>query len=202
MARPKKTETKSKFIPELATTKEKNKTNQYVNNAEFLAEIIKYRALCKTAKAKNKPKPKIPDIIGKQLLLIAKNLSHKPNFNNYPSKEEMIGDGIENCIMYFDNFDPKKSKYPFTYFTKIIYYAFVRRIQKEKKQLYVRYKMTQQSNSLNNQELQENEELNPGSNAELYENISDFIGKYEEAQAASKKKNSTKKVKLELLIDD
>jgi hypothetical protein len=56
----------------------------------------------------------------------------------------MIGDGIENCLMYFDNFNPEKSKNPFAYFTQIIWYAFLRRIDKEKKQTYIKYKATEQ----------------------------------------------------------
>jgi hypothetical protein len=70
-------------------------------------------------------------------------LSQKPNFANYPFKEEMIGDGIENCLMYAHNFNPRKSKNPFSYFTQIIYFAFLRRIEKEKKQAYVKLKMTE-----------------------------------------------------------
>jgi hypothetical protein len=55
----------------------------------------------------------------------------------------MISDGIENCLLYIDNFDPEKYSNPFAYFTQIIYYAFLRRIQKEKKHMYIRYKSMQ-----------------------------------------------------------
>ena len=58
----------------------------------------------------------------------------------------MINDGIENCLQYIDNFNPEKSNNPFAYFTQIIYYAFLRRIQKEKKHLFVKFKMTEQTN--------------------------------------------------------
>jgi hypothetical protein len=181
---------KSKFIQELATTKtpkEKKKAVHYVSNAEMLQAIIQYKLDIKANKKAKLPKPKIPNIIGKQLTLIAQNLSHKPNFNNYSFKDEMIGDAIENCIMYFDNFDPKKSKYPFTYFTKIIYYAFVRRIQREKKHLYIKYKATQQAGILHEAEYSD-DEGGGGQQFELYDNITEFIGKYEDAQNASKKK--------------
>jgi hypothetical protein len=184
-----KVKEKSKFIAELATTKtkeEKKKQVNYVSNAEMLAAIIQYKLDTKLAKKAKQPKPKIPNIVGKQLYLIAENLSHKRNFNNYSFRDEMIGDAIENCIMYFDNFDPKKSKYPFTYFTKIIYYAFVRRIQREKKHLYIKYKATQQAGILH--EAEYSDEDNPGQQFELYDNITEFIGKYEAAQDASKKK--------------
>jgi|2_EtaG_2_1085320.scaffolds.fasta_scaffold83197_2 hypothetical protein len=103
----------------------------YVNNSDFLAEIIKYK--------QNKEKG-IPDSIGAAFLAIATNLSHKPNFANYTYKEDMIGDGIENCVQYLNNFDPEKSKNPFGYFTQIIWYAFLRRIAKEKKQSYIKLK--------------------------------------------------------------
>jgi hypothetical protein len=108
--------------------------NHYVNNADFLKSMIQYKKDCRRAKRAAEPKPKIPDYMGKCLMLIAENLSHKPNFISYSFRDEMICDAIENCIMYFDNFDPKKSKNPFAYFTQIIYFAFIRRIHKEKKQ--------------------------------------------------------------------
>ena len=101
--------------------------NHYVNNADFLAALVKYRTECATAKEENKPEPKIPDYIGECFLKIAEHLSRKPNFISYTYRDEMISDGVENCLMYFRNFDPAKSKNPFAYFTQIIYYAFLRR---------------------------------------------------------------------------
>ncbi len=67
----------------------------------------------------------------------------RPNFINYAFKDDMISDGIENCLHYIHNFNPEKSTNPFAYFTQIIYYAFIRRIQKEKKQLYIKFKSMQ-----------------------------------------------------------
>ena len=80
-------------------------------------------------------RPPVSEYIGECFMKIAEHLSYKPNFINYEYREEMIGDGIENCLMYAHNFDPEKSKNPFSYFTQMIYYAFLRRIQKEKKQI-------------------------------------------------------------------
>ncbi len=57
----------------------------------------------------------------------------------------MICDGIENCVQYIHNFDPEKSKNPFAYFTQIIQYAFLRRIQKEKKQLEIKTKIIERT---------------------------------------------------------
>lgn len=172
----------------------KTKSNHYVSNPDFLKAIIQYKKDIKAAKKAGKPKPRIPDIIGKQLLLIAENLAHKPNFNGFTWKDEMIGDGIENCIMYFDNFDPKKSKNPFAYFTQIIYYAFLRRILKEKKQLYVKYKATEQFSILGDTERVENED-GSFSQFEMYENISEFIGNFEETKKRKKKAKISKTVK-------
>ena len=110
----------------------------YVNNADFLAAIREYKEKVKEAKATGKEKPQVSNYIGECILKIANHLSYKPNFINYTYREEMISDGIENCIMYIDNFDSDKYTNPFAYFTQIIYYAFIRRIQKEKKQTLIK----------------------------------------------------------------
>jgi hypothetical protein len=115
----------------------------YVNNADLLAELIKYRKQVEEAKEQNLPKPIVSNYIGECLLKIATHLSYKPNFINYSYREDMILDGVENCIQYIDNFDPSKSKNPFSYFTQIIWYAFLRRIAKEKKQTYIKGKLIQ-----------------------------------------------------------
>jgi hypothetical protein len=178
--------------------------NHYVDNTEFLEAIKNYRSSCAACRAENKPIPKIPDYMATCLMLIAKNLANKPNFYAYTFKDEMIGDAIENCIMYFHNFDPDKSSNPFAYFTQIIYFAFLRRIQKEKKQLYVKYKSYEQFGVLDDNEKNDLEENGMVSaQFEMYENISEFIDNYEETNRKNKLKNSkAKKTKLELLFDD
>jgi len=114
------------------------KNSHYIDNKKFLEEIINYKKEVKKAKRENLPKPGVNNYIGQCFMDIAENLAKKPNFANYPFKEEMIGDAVENCMMYTTNFDPAKSKNPFAFFTQIIFYAFLRRIQKEKKQLYIK----------------------------------------------------------------
>ena len=109
----------------------------YVDNKTLYQVMVEYKKDVKDAEEVDDPPPKIPDYVGACLLKIANRLSTKPNFINYTFREEMVSDGIENCINYINNFDPEKSKNPFAYFTQIIYYAFLRRIQKEKKQLYL-----------------------------------------------------------------
>jgi hypothetical protein len=116
---------------------------QYVNNADFLAAIVEMRAKKREAEEKGLPKPIVSNYIGECILKIATHLSYKPNFINYSYRDEMISDGIENCLQYIDNFDPTKSNNPFAYFTQIIWYAFLRRIAKEKKQSYIKGKLIQ-----------------------------------------------------------
>ena len=108
---------------------------EYVNNKDFLAAMIEYKASVHTAQEKENDRPIVPTYVGECIMKIATHLARKPNFVNYTFKEEMISDGIENCLQYIDNFNPEKSNNPFAYFTQIIYYAFLRRIQKEKKHL-------------------------------------------------------------------
>jgi hypothetical protein len=162
----------------------------YVNNTDFLNSLIEYKAKCDEAKANNKQDPQIPNYIGECFLKIGEHLSRKPNFISYSFRDEMIADGIENCLMYFRNFDPAKSKNPFAYFTQIIYYAFLRRIMKEKKQLYVKYKATEQFGILDEAEMFEDENGNY-KQFEMYENISQFIQTFEE----NKKKKKAKVIK-------
>lgn len=123
----------------------KKKSEHYVNNKEFLLALVDFRAECKEAEEKGQPKPRIGNYIGECFLKIATHLSYKPNFVNYMFREDMICDGIENCVQYINNFDPAKSSNPFAYFTQIIYYAFLRRISKEKRQLEIKNKIITKS---------------------------------------------------------
>src|SRR6056300_1264153 len=113
----------------------------YVNNKDFLAAMTEYRKLVQEAKKKGVQKPPVTDYIGECFLKIANHLSYRPNFIDYTLKDDMISDGIENCLQYVSNFNPEKSNNPFAYFTQIIYYAFIRRIQKEKKQAEIKQKL-------------------------------------------------------------
>ena len=126
--------------------KRAKRSEHYVNNKEFLNALENYFAEIERAKLEGKPKPVIPRYIGECFLKIANHLSYKPNFVNYMFKDDMICDGIENCVRYIHNFSPDKSKNPFAYFTQIIYYAFLRRISQEKKQLEIKNKILEKTN--------------------------------------------------------
>ena len=176
-----------------------NTKKHYINNADFCKALVDYKEAVALAKKERQPKPSIPNYIGECFMKIAEGLSHKPNFINYTYRDEMIADGIENCLMYFENFDPQKSNNAFAYFTQIIYYAFLRRIQKEKKQLYVKYKSTENFGILDESELMCFDEIN-SKPFELYDNISEFIENFEETK---KKKKIVKKEKgIEKFLED
>lgn len=114
--------------------------SNYIDNKEFYAMLVDYREKCNEARSQDKPLPRIPEKIGECFLMIATRLSSKVNFSGYTYKDEMVSDGLENCIVAVHSFDPEKSKNPFAYFTQIIWYAFLRRIEKEKKQTYIKFK--------------------------------------------------------------
>ena len=161
------------------------KKKEYVNNADFLKALLDHKQNCEDAIKNGMPEPRIPNYIGECFLKIAEHLSRKPNFIAYTFRDEMVSDGIENSLMYYRNFDPEKSKNPFAYFTQIIYYAFLRRIAKEKKQLYVKYKATEQFGILDEGGMFEDSDGNVRQ-FELYENISDFIHTFEEKKKQKK----------------
>lgn len=121
-------------------TKPKKQKEHYVDNKLFYKEMVEWKKKFKESQEMDEPAPPVSEYIATCFYHIAENLAKKPNFVNYPFKEDMVGDGIENCLMYCGNFNPRKSKNPFSYFTQIIYYAFLRKIQKEKKQNYIKYK--------------------------------------------------------------
>ena len=123
----------------------KSKGAHYVNNKQFLKAMIEWLERCTEAENIGELQPPVTDYIGECFLKIATHLSYRPNFINYTYRDEMISDGIENCLQYVKNFNPEKSQNPFAYFTQIIYYAFLRRITKEKKQTHVRNKIIEKT---------------------------------------------------------
>lgn len=168
------------------------KTKHYVNNADFLEALIKYRTDIELAEKNGEEKPPLPDYIGECFLLIAQRLSYRPNFINYVFKDDMISDGIENCLQYVHNFNPDKSQNPFAYFTQIIYYAFIRRIQKEKKHLYVKYKEMERMHYLEDNIEKGGYDTSGDFMTEVASNdmrimIGDFIAEFEEKKRAKRK---------------
>jgi hypothetical protein len=169
-----------------AVMTKRKRSEHYVNNKEFLAALIKYREDVEISFIKKygipptksdrsgywDTKPQIPTYIGECILKIANHLSFKPNFVNYMFKEDMISDGIENSVQYIHNFDPEKSQNPFAYFTQIIHYAFLRRIQREKRQLEIKNKILEKSGF---SEVFGDDNTVDGSNYSDYNSIKDNI---------------------------
>ena len=167
----------------------KKKSEHYVNNKEFLAAMVEYKKTVDEAKKVGKQKPPVTDYIGECFLKIANHLSYRPNFINYTFRDDMISDGIENCLQYLDNFNPKTSNNPFAYFTQIIYYAFIRRIQKEKKQITIKQRMIQEANY-------DDMTLQPGEDRDFKNQFTEFLQKntvIDEPVKKEKKKTKRKK---------
>ena len=166
----------------------KAKPEHYVNNKEFLAAMVEYKKMCKRAKREKRNKPPVTNYIGECFLKIANHLSYRPNFINYTYRDDMISDGIENCLQYLDNFDPSKSNNPFAYFTQIIYYAFVRRIQKEKKQVIIKQKLIHENNL-------DDFTLQPGDDGEFKNQFREFLQKNTKLEEPIKKEKKKRKAK-------
>lgn len=165
----------------------------YVNNKEFYAAMVAYRDSVRAADEAGVARPYVPNYIGECIMKIATHLSYKPNFINYTFRDEMISDGIENCFQYIDNFNPDKSTNPFAYFTQIIYFAFIRRIQKEKKNLYIKYKLSENasifgetSDRMQGDTTNYNDDIKYGEWSQEYMN--DFIYNFEEYKRKKRKK--------------
>ena len=178
----------------MARRKNKGNKAHYVDNSVFLEAMIQYKSGYDNAKKNEQDLPQISEYLGSVFLKIAQRLSFRPNFINYAFKNDMISDGIENCLHYIHNFNPEKSNNPFAYFTQIIYYAFIRRIQKEKKQLYIKYKSMQNyeiAPEYMDQEKSNNNfvSLSDYENSDFKVMVDDFVDNFEK----SKKKKAIKK---------
>jgi hypothetical protein len=164
--------------------------NYYVDNVKLYEAMKDYKSKVELAKETDAPKPRVSEYIGSCIYLIANKLSLNKNFINYSFREEMIGDAIDNCIYYIDNFNPVKYNNPFAYFTQISYYAFIRRIQKEKKQLYIKHKAFQNAsvNGLINQYQEGDGEQVPNTSERESEYMDNLVIDFENKLKEKKKK--------------
>ena len=180
-------------------SKTRKKSEHYVDNKVFLQAMIEYKDKCEKAEKRKRKKPPVTNYIGECFLKIANHLSYRPNFINYTFRDDMISDGIENCLQYIHNFNPDKSKNPFAYFTQIIYYAFIRRIQKEKKQITIKHKMISEANY-------DDMTLQPGEDRDFKNQFTEFLQKNvipkeeEKKEKPKTKKRRVKKGKLDYFM--
>ena len=179
------------------------KNVNYIDKKAFMKDIVEYKELCEKYQKLGKSKPKIPDKIALNFNLIAENTAKKPCYNKYTWKDIMVSDAIENMIRYFDNFDVNHPKAnPFGYFTQFAVYAFSRRIHIENTELYTKYKTLQQSGIMGNPEYDESmSEDGQCIDVQMYDNINEFIRKYEENMKKSKTKSKEVKKKKEKGIE-
>lgn len=179
-------------------------SRHYINNKTLYEELCKYKERVEVAKKEGKEIPRIPEYIGECFYKIATRLSTKYRFVNYTYRDEMISDAIENCVMVVHNFDPTKSNNPFAYFTQIIRNAFFRRIMKEKKQTYVKYrsmqKMTIEGGLSFQQEL---EDMKTVENSYLtMEHVNEFIKDYENYLVVTREKSKRAKKGIEKFVEE
>ena len=174
----------------------------YVDNKKFYTALLHYKAEVKKAADEHREPPAIPAYIGECLYKIATRLSLKPNFINYMFRDEMISDGLENCISYLNNFDPEKSSNPFAYFTQIVWYAFIRRIEKEKKHLYIKQKTLENfyfEGMLAEQSFEDDKSVSVNLNNEY---MNGLVESFDKKQAEKQIKNKNRKVGLEKFYDE
>jgi hypothetical protein len=184
--------------------KEKYMAKQhYVNNKQFYEAILEYKKQCEDAAQKGLDEPRISNYIGECIYKIAEKLSTKPCFIGYSFRDEMISDGVENCILYFKDYNPNIGSNPFAYFTQVIYYAFIRRISKEEKHRYTLYKNFQEVLLSNHDTslLVDTEDKNVLPK-QLYDNINVFMAKYEKKETDKKEKRKQVKQGLQKFYEE
>ena len=176
------------------------KAVHYVDNKKLLESLIDWRKQIKEATSKKLPRPMLPDFVAECMVKMANRLSQKAGFVNYSYREDMCGDELESCLRYIHNFDPERSTNPFSYITQIIHNAFIRRIQKEQKQLYVKMKIVDQSEFADSYERQDgdNTQYNNSYVTYLQENKGDVISKFENWKKGKKNKANAKKASANL----
>jgi len=180
------------FTPKKPKTPRKSKKEDYVDKAVLEKTLIDYQKACRKAKREKLPVPPIPNYLCQVWTKIGWGLMKAPNFYDYTPeyKQDMVHDGVENCLMYWHNYNPKKGD-AFAYFTQIIYYAAIRRVMREKKQMYVKYKSAINSGVMDDISGLENDStiadygMKP---KQVYDNISEFISVYEKNEEARKAK--------------
>lgn len=172
----------------------KRQSNHYIDNKKFLEAIIDHKKKIQENELKGLPPPRLSNYIGECIQKIATKFSTLPSYVSYSFREEMIDDAIENCILYFNTFDPERSNNPFAYFTQVTYHAFLRRIHEEEKQRYAKYKLLRET-IIHTEHFDElyDESDNHLIPTTMYDNINSFMAAFEAKE--EKKKNRRKELK-------
>ena len=169
--------------------------NHYVDNKVLTEVLTTWSKEAKAAARKKLPQPRKPDYVAECMMKIANRLSSKPGFMNYTYKEDMVGDALESCLRYIHNFNPAKSNNAFAYITQIVHNAFIRRIQKEQKQTYVKMKIVQDTSFEDSYHTQDSDggKYRNTYVSFLQENKDEVITKFENWQENRKEKAKAKR---------
>ena len=168
-----------------------DKRKHYVDNDKFFVEMKKWKQRVIDAREVDEVDPPATEYMGECFLKISENLAWRSNFINYTFRDDLVSDGIENCLLYAHNFNPEKSKNPFSYFTQIIHHAYVRRITKEKKQMHIKYRYVERSGILDqiNTDVEDNQKNT--------KKFVDYLKAHEKYAENPQPKKRKKKSKLE-----
>ena len=183
---------------------EEKTRNHYVDNRQLYEALVTWQKETRKALRKKLPKPPLPDFVAECMMKMANRLSQKAGFVNYTYREDMVGDALESCLRYIHNFNPAKSTNAFAYITQIIHNAFIRRIQKEQKQLYVKMRIVDQADFADSYEKQTGDDAHYNNNYVTYlqENKGDVISKFENWKESKKTKANAKKKKKAGLFEE
>jgi DNA-directed RNA polymerase specialized sigma24 family protein len=181
-------------------TKPQIPKNFYVDNHALYDALVDWQKATRSAHRKKLPNPALPDYIAECMMKMATRLSQKAGFVNYTYREDMIGDALESCLRYIHNFNPKRSTNAFAYITQIIHNAFIRRIQKEQKQLYVKMRIVDEADFAHSYERQDGDTTHYNNSYVTYlqENKGDVISKFENWKEQKKSKANAKKKTAQL----
>ena len=176
----------------------KRKSIHYVNNADFSQAVVDYVTSANEAKNNNKKIPKVTNYIAQCFLRIAEGLSHKSNFIRYTYREEMVMDAVENCLKAINNYDIEAATRTgkpnaFAYFTQISWYAFLRRIAKEKKQQDIKFKYLSQSGLEDFVDIGDDNAAAVTQAGQFIDTLKDRIGKVKAQDHAIKEYSQTQK---------
>lgn len=176
----------------------------YVNNKMFSQSVVDYVKSVHEAEANGSSKPVVTNYIAECFLKIAEGLSHKANFIRYTYREEMVMDAVENCLKAVNNYNIETktrtgNPNAFAYFTQICYFAFIRRITKEKKQQDIKFKFLEQCDVNELIETLEGDTASLSESREFIDHLRERISRVRDTDDAVKEfaKEEKKKVKAE-----
>lgn len=179
-------------------TNKPSTTSHYVDNKKLYQSLAGWLEAVEASNRDKQPRPVLPDYVAECMYKMATRLAQKGGFVNYTFKEEMVGDAMESCLRYIHNFNHRKYTNAFAYITQIIHNAFIRRIQKEQKQLYVKMKIVENADFIDSYERQNHDssQYNNSYVTYLQENMGDVITKFEDWKEGKKRRSVQQRKKV------